>query len=328
MDKKTDNSDNKLLTVLGPINKNEVGITDAHNHVWIDSVEGVNTDAPILDNKEKILSELIDFRANSGSAIVDCQPGGAGRNANKLYELSKLSGVHIIASTGFHLKRYYPPDFWLFGKTVDEASKFFLQELQNCIVESQHFHLIIRSGLIKIAFEETLNRSPMHLVEAAVVASLETGAAIEVHTEKGAAAEKIYKSLFGFGMPAEKIILCHLDKKADFELHKALAEEGILLEYDTFFREKYHPDKNVWSLLETMVVNGLDNKVAIATDMADTKMWKSYGGLPGLTGLQKNILPQMQRMGFDAVTIKKLIGENIVERLARPIVENKLGEVE
>jgi hypothetical protein len=38
-----------------------------------------------------------------------------------------------------------------------------------------------RAGFIKIAFEETLEQSPAHLIEAAVAASLATGAAIQAH---------------------------------------------------------------------------------------------------------------------------------------------------
>ena len=39
-------------------------------------------------------------------------PADAGRNAVKLAELSRLTGVHIVAPTGLHHERYYGPSHW------------------------------------------------------------------------------------------------------------------------------------------------------------------------------------------------------------------------
>ena len=38
-----------LTTVLGPLAAAEVGVTDAHQHVWIEPVPGVEPGAPVLD---------------------------------------------------------------------------------------------------------------------------------------------------------------------------------------------------------------------------------------------------------------------------------------
>jgi phosphotriesterase-related protein len=104
----------KVMTVRGWVGPAELGITDAHNHIWIEPVPGVPPGFPRLDDQAAILEELRDYRQAGGGSIVDCQPSGCGRNGHKLLELSRASGVHVIASTGFHRRQYYPPDFWLF----------------------------------------------------------------------------------------------------------------------------------------------------------------------------------------------------------------------
>jgi predicted metal-dependent phosphotriesterase family hydrolase len=73
-----------IQTVLGEIPYRVLGITDAHNHVWIDPTPGADPTAPSLNQFEKIREELILYRAAGGKTLLDCQPGGCGRDANKL----------------------------------------------------------------------------------------------------------------------------------------------------------------------------------------------------------------------------------------------------
>lgn len=91
----------------------------------------------------------------------------------------------------------------------------------------------------------------------------------------------------------------------------------MTLEYDTFYRNKYQPEQNVWPLLETMVGAGLGTQVAIATDMAEAAMWAQLGGEPGQVAFMTQILPRLKRIGFDEATIWQLMGENIAGRLGQ-----------
>jgi 5-phospho-D-xylono-1,4-lactonase len=310
---------NKIISVTGPIDVNMAGITDAHNHVWIESVLGALYRGPVLNNRDAIIHEIKKFHQAGGQTIVDCQPGGCGRNGWKLLELSKTSKVNIIASTGFHLQRYYPVEFWIFRSSVDKAYIFFLDELTKGLMETQISSEPVKAGIIKIAFEEKLEKSPLLLVQAAVYASLETGAALEVHIETGSNIEKIVNTLFDYGISANKLVLCHIDKIVDFGLHSTLAQEGILLEYDTFFRKKYFPDENVWPLLISMVEAGYSSQICLATDMADSDMWMGRGGSPGLIGFMDKIIPRLVSLGIDNSIINQLTGFNIANCIGRQI---------
>lgn len=308
----------KLRTVSGLLDPERAGITDAHNHLWIAPVQTMGGGAPVLNNQSAISAELIDYRLAGGSTIIDCQPAGCGRDGNILRELSETSEVNVIACTGYHLRRYYPDNYWLFGASVDAASGYFIKELEHGLDETRSSDSPVQAGFIKIACEDSIDKSPLQLMEAAVIASLETGAALEVHTEKGADAERIVERLFAFGLAPERLILCHVDKRVEFGFHADMAQEGILLEYDTFYRPKYQPDDNVWLLLEQMVEAGLDAQVVIATDMAEASMWARMGKGPGLTGLITQIIPRLERFGCDADSVHRLTGGTISARLARP----------
>ena len=308
----------RLLSVNGEIDPARAGITDAHNHVWIERIPGTPHNVPVLENREAIISELIDFREAGGGTIIDCQPGGCGRNGEVLRQLAESSGVNILACTGFHLRKYYPDDYWLFQATTKTASQFFLSELEVGLEETRYTENPVLAGFIKLACKHRLEDSPWRLMEAAVAASIETGCAMQVHTEKGADAERIVQALLDFGASLDRLVLCHMDKRADFRLHADLAQEGIMLVYDTFFRPKYLPEENVWPLIEKMVKAGFSSHIAIATDLAQAGMWSKLGNGPGLTGLITRILPRLERIGIMAEHIDELVGRNIVNRLARP----------
>ncbi len=310
---------NRVQTVTGPVEVDQMGITDAHSHVWIAPPPGLDPHSPVLTDYAAILAELMDYRQAGGGSLIDCQPGiDCGRDGNRLRQLSQASGVQIVASTGFHLPRYYPPDYWLFTASTQAATDHFLRELTETLEDTRQMPEPVRAGFIKIACQESLEKSHRTLIEAAAEASRQTGAALQVHTEKGADAERIANALFDYGLHAKRLILCHMDKRPDFALHESLAVAGIALEYDTFFRLKYQPNKNLWPLLVHMVEAGLEAQVILATDLAEKVYWVHMGGAPGLAGLITQVIPKMHDLGFSDTTIQQLTGHNIAARLAMP----------
>jgi predicted metal-dependent phosphotriesterase family hydrolase len=116
----------KVVTVTGDISPEELDVCDAHTHVWIDAVECAAEDAPVLNNREEILTDLVEFKEAGGDALTDCQPGGCGRNGNRLIDLAQASGVIIIACTGFHRTRYYPNDYWIWKAEAGKITDYFI----------------------------------------------------------------------------------------------------------------------------------------------------------------------------------------------------------
>jgi phosphotriesterase-related protein len=309
-------------SVTGKQPVEDLGITDAHNHLWISNlgIPGV----PVLDQEESILQDLRQFSDAGGKSQMDCQPAFTGRDAIKLRHLSTLTGVNIVACTGFHLSMYYADHDAVWGLSDHQAAEFFLSEIHQGLVESRHLANPVFPGFIKIALLETLDKSPRHLIDAAVHTSRTSEVGIVVHTEKGAAAVEVMRYISDQGISPSKIMICHIDKRPDLELHRDLASSGCYLEYDTFFRPKYHPERNVWYLIQEMVEAGLGNKIVLATDMADSQLWASLGRGPGLAGLTREIKPKLEDLISDPATIQKLLGGNAGDFLSLPAQESKL----
>jgi phosphotriesterase-related protein len=303
-------------TVLGKIPLAACGITDGHNHVWIDKVLGSDPSSPVLNNFEKICEELKHYYALGGRSILDCQPGGCGRNANKLVELSKVSGVNIISCTGFHRSKYYPEDYWLFNAQAEKIAEFMIHELSQSLEECEKESSAVTAGFIKIALEDTWDNTPQKALLGAAMAAQETCAMIEIHTEKGALAERLIPYFDRKGVSAEQLVICHMDKRPDVGLHAELAKSGVLLEYDTFFREKYQPETNLWPLIEKMALKGLEDKLVLATDMAERHTYKALGGVTGLESFPGVIQERLRFIGIPENSIQMMMGGNITKRLA------------
>lgn len=306
----------RVITVLGPRSPDELGITDGHNHVWITPQDLPAVDAPVLDQPDKILAELRAYRLAGGGSQLDCQPIGCGRDGRKLKWLAEESGVNIITNTGFHLQEYYPLEADIWQMNTDQATKMFLDEIKYGLIETRGDNLPVFPGFIKIAVRESLEESPLQLVEAAVQASLHSGYLIEMHTQKGQSVEDFVKFISRLGLPAERLVICHIDKRPDVGLHQELASARYLLEYDTFFRPKYEPEKYLWPLIETMVAKGYDQNLVLATDLADGSMWEKFGGSPGIVSFVNVVKKRLEEMAFNPDTIQAMVGGNISRSLA------------
>lgn len=304
-----------VRTVLGDVPYTSLGITDGHNHVWIDSVPGGDPNSPVLNQYSQICEELKRYHHAGGVSILDCQPAGCGRDGNRLAQLSKDSCVNIIACTGFHRRMYYPRDYWLFSASMMEATDFFIQELSQSLTETKNSRPP-KAGFIKVALEDVWEKIPLIPLEAAATAARRTGAMVSIHTEKGALAEQAIRYFVKNGVAPERLMLCHMDKRADLDLHVELAKAGVLLEYDTFFRPKYQPETCVWPLILRMIDAGWEDQIVLATDMADPTLFRTIGNGPGLESLPGTIRSRLKSMGVPDTAIKKLLGGNIARRLA------------
>ncbi len=305
-----------VRTVLGPVPYETLGITDAHNHVWIDPVPGAAPSGLVLNQFDPILKELIEFREKGGRTILDCQPQGCGRDGNQLVALSKASGVNLIACTGFHRRKYYAPDHWLWKAGSQEICEFLCSELQQGLVETLSADSPVRAGFMKIALEATWAACPHASLEAAASAALNSGTLMEIHTEKGALAEKACIYFTNLGLAPKQLVLCHMDKRPDVGLHTELARLGVLLEYDTFHRPKYDPSVNLWPLIEQLAAGGFSDRLALATDMAEPELYHFIGGGPGLASLPGGIKRSLIEKGFPEAAVEQMLGGNIARRLA------------
>lgn len=299
-----------VQTVLGPRDGETLRVVDAHAHLWIGAgPEG----SPRLEDEDLALRELRELRSAGGHALIDCQPGGCGRDGAVLRRLMEASGVAVVAVTGFHLRRHYLPDTGPWADP-DGALESFARELRDGLAEEP----AARAGVVKCAWTgaEGAERA---LLDAGLEAARREGAPVLVHTERGEAVERLCELVVDAGVAPGRVQLSHVDKRPDHGLHLELARAGFVLGYDTFLRPKYRPDDGVWPLLGALVREGLWRQATLGTDLVDRAAWCASGG-PGLRALPLDVVGRLRRAGVEDAALRALAGGNAV-RLLRGSVQ-------
>src|SRR5689334_4100202 len=181
-----------VRTVLGDIAPHEMGLTYSHEHVVIEeSFPTLANPDFVLNDTDRITTELKEFYQLGGRTLVDTMPANSGRNVLNLATVSRNSNVHIIAPTGIHLEKYYLPDHWRYHLSADELATLFEKDITEGIDEFDYGCPIVKrtshkAGLIKLATsDENITSHQRKIFEAVVHAHLETGAPILTHTNSG-----------------------------------------------------------------------------------------------------------------------------------------------
>ena len=269
-----------VRTVLGDIDPKRLGVCDAHAHVIIDpSFATENEPDFLLDDVDRAVAELQAFKSLGGGAMIDAMPTACGRNARKLAEVSRRSGVHLVASTGVHLAKYYPQDHAILRMNADELANMMIHEIEDGIEGNES-----RAGVIKVAGgRDRLSVFEREVFAAAAIAHVATGCPILTHTEAGTAVDEQIDLLEGGGVDLSRVTLSHTDRNPDFAAHRRWLERGVNLEYDSHFRTKKSPNPTIGLIRE--LIAEYPDQLMVGMDAARRSYWKSYGGAPGLAYL-------------------------------------------
>lgn len=294
---------NRFRTVLGDLDSNEMGITYAHEHVMIDESYVSQFDPTfLLNDLEKISSELAATKKLGLRTVVDTMPCACGRNPNKIQKLSKESGVHIIACTGVHLDKYYPPGHWSFSYSVDEMAQLFVDDVQIGMDSYDYTGPLVKrtnvkAGLIKFATEaSTFTPREERMIEAVVIAHRATGAPILTHTTNGEMALEQVDRLVKYGADLDHCVLSHVDRKPNLAYHQEILQSGISLEYDSLFRWKEANHSK--DLLQNLLLD-YPTQLMVAMDAARNTYWGSYGGGPGMKYLLTDFVSWLKKENLD-----------------------------
>ena len=171
-------------------------------------------------------------------------------------------------------------------------------------------------------------------MRAAALASLETGAAVMVHPGRHPdAPAEIVSVLTEVGMPADKIIMAHMDRTIlDAGAILRFAETGCYLEYDMFGLEtSMYPtvaerteagvvpsrppglsvisDAQRLERLDLLIEHGYADRLLVSMDICTKHRLHHYGG-HGLDHILENIVPWMRRRGTTEDVLLTLLVEN------------------
>lgn len=308
----------EIMSVLGGLSGERLGICQCHEHLMLRKGEGyyINSDL-CMDDVDKSEAEIRSFQRAGGVTLIDAQPVGCCRMEEGLCEIARRTGVQILASTGFHKRAFYPRGHWLFDRTEKELQAVFENEIfQGMYVEcDEKFsgrQIGQRVGIVKIALEDSdCLRRDRQLFTAAICAAVHGEKSLLVHTEPDSPVQEFLSFAQKLGMKPGRIAICHMDRtKADRALHLEVVRSGAFLEYDTIGRFKYHDNEREAEQIQAIADYGFGDRLLLSLDTTAARMKAYRKEAVGLNYILTEFIPFMKKKGMESAVIMKMLTDN------------------
>jgi len=336
-----------IMTVTGPVESDELGITLPHEHLFVDlrnqftefsdpekrliSEQKVNIrnlgrlrlnpyavkDNLFIDDMDVAVEEVLCFKDAGGRTIVDCTSTGINRNAEKLHDLARRTGINVVAGSGYYTQDTHPEEMarWSAEEIADQIVRDFTEGIEGSG---------IKAGVIgEIGTSESILPNEKKNLLAAATAFAKVRAPIHIHTypwsRTGLEAIDV---LLKKGVDPAKIVICHLDVEPDLDYIRAALSRGVFVEFDDFGKEFviepsdrgfaggiFVRDLDRVRLIRELVDHGFERQILITNDICLKTMLRAYGGW-GYAHILKDVVPLMQSEGLTEEVIDLFIRQN------------------
>jgi phosphotriesterase-related protein len=286
-----------VRTVLGDIDPAELGVCDSHDHLFLRTPALPGQE---LDDPAAATAELRAFAALGGRAVVQWTPFGMGRRAGRLGEVSRASGVHVVAATGLHQARHYSEALVerlrgrLAGLFVDELTRGMRNDDDPDVPRGP-----ARAGLIKVAGAfHGVDAHARWALTAAAEAHHATDAPVAVHLEGGTAALDVLDLLVDtLDVPPHRVILGHLGRSPDARVHRQIAQAGAFLAFDGPSRAHHATDWRLLDALDALCQAGHADRLLLGADTLAPAARSTGPGAegPGMAFLLRGLRPRVER---------------------------------
>jgi phosphotriesterase-related protein len=261
-----------VQTVLGPIAGERMGFTAVHEHVLASSTDFLRLWPEYVGGRAPFTSHAVErmkvAKAAGIDTIVDCTTPDLGRDVRLQQEVSRRSGVQIVATTGHWLTP--TPSFE--ARTADELADFFTLEIERGIEDTG-----VKPGVIKAAHQgDGMTPFQEKVFIAAARASKRTGVPVTTHSDARHRGGEQQAAVFEKeGLDPRMVCIGHSDETADFDYLAGLARRGYTLGIDHLFYglPAMGGGTNAiptWQERATMVKKlidaGLNDRIFLATD--------------------------------------------------------------
>lgn len=311
-----------VRTVLGDIDPADLGLTFIHEHLIIDSpLIADRWPHILLASVDEAVEELAWCTAAGVGAIVDAMPAASGRDPIRLAEISRQSGVHVVACTGLHTSKYYEGQRWTAEEPPEVLAGLFTADVVDGIDRYDYMGPVIRrtphrAGILKVAvLEDAPPDRDVRMFEAATATHAETGVPILTHCEGGRGAMAQIDLFVRLGVPLDRIVISHTDKVNDLAYHRDLLATGVNLEYDQASRQGEGSIDHTARIVAAMVGEGYTDQLMLANDAARRSLWAINGGL-GMAWLATRFVEILAELGLDDDAIKTMFVTNPARFLA------------
>jgi phosphotriesterase-related protein len=303
-----------IMTTLGPMGADELGLVLPHEHVFVDLRtwdQPGYAEAQAADVVAVMAPELERARSAGVSAIVEASTLGVGRRADILQAVSKAADFPLVVPTGIYREPWVPR--WGHEASEDELHDWMVRELSDEIAGTG-----VQAGWIKLsAGDDGLTTSETKILRAAARAAKATRSVIGSHTIRGRVVHDQLAILESAGVTPDRFIWIHTQAEPDVDLHLEIARRGSWIEYDAIGSDDLD-DAYFVERIQRALDADLGGRVLLSQDRGAYDPAQPGGGTPRpYTYLSERFLPALRSAGLDDAEITRLTRDNPFEAFAR-----------
>ncbi|MFF2324815.1 MULTISPECIES: phosphotriesterase [unclassified Streptomyces] len=311
---------NTVNTVLGPVPTEELGVVSVHEAL-LSVVPGAEYAFDITIDRAEVFETLAvklrDFRAHGGGTIVDSTGMFHGRDVRLYENLSRATGVHIVASTGqgpeemlggyFLTPQTNPPTPWPAERFADLFTKEVTEGMVVPRVERRG-----AAGLVATtATPEGMTATDESLFRGAARAALSTGVAVSLRY--GSDAVHDLDVVLDEKLPSDRVVVAGLDREdavaAGFPL--AVARRGAYVALDHVGVEDgaHITDAERVTLVADLVRAGFGDRILLSSNTTGVAKGHPANDLP-YSYVVTAFVPLLKAQGLSDEDVRRILVEN------------------
>jgi phosphotriesterase-related protein len=300
-----------IQTVTGPIDSSELGFTLMHEHVRVGWGAMFEQYPQMFDrdqDRARAVEKLTVAKAAGVQSMVDLTPIDLARDVRLMADVSRESGVQIIAATGF----YYSIPFHFLAWPDEAMTELFVRDLTQGISETG-----IRAGVIKCATQEEMHPANERVLRASAKAAQEAGAPICTHTHPasrtGLDQQRVFKEE---GLDLGKCVIGHSDDSDSIDYLDEIIQNGSFCGMDRFGIQSPRTTEQRAEMVALLVERGYANRITLSHDHCCTFHWgppgimEQFAPQSKLTHISEDVVPMLRTMGVSDANITQMTTGN------------------
>lgn len=310
-----------VQTVTGAIDLAKLGFTLSHEHICAASAGLWQAWPELFGGRAQLVrtavEQLRQARDEGIDTLIDVTTIDLGRDIRLLEEVSRKSGLQVIACTGHWLD----PSRSMNARTVEELTEFFVREIERGIEGTD-----IRAGIIKVANGGMIDAFGERLLRAAARASKATGAPITTHSPGGDRVGERQAAIFeSEGLGPSRVCIGHTDNSAaDYQM--GLAKRGYYLGMDQLPRggpaasgtplqqpgalswdRRYAQIKNLVDAgMAGRIMLGNDHSIAMSLQPTSADRLRVAQNPDGILFVSRKAIPALRKIGVSEQAIRTM----------------------
>jgi len=304
-------------TVLGPVDASQLGVTLSHEHIATGSA-GMHTTYPQFFDRETVVrdavSALKEAHAEGVRSYIEPTTFDLGRDIELMQEVSRLSGVHIVAATGSH--QSIPRVFR--EVSADAIAPLFIKEVEEGIEDTG-----VKAGIIKSASDRGgITQLEETVLRAVAMASKHTGAPVYTHTwSPDRVGEQQVRILQEEGVDMNRVYIGHSNDTRDVDYIIGLLKSGVWVGLDRFPGGRY-PGVPLWQertqIVKRLIDEGWGRRIMLGHDHSvpsgqptpEMREQRANYQPEGYSFISRNVLPYLRELGTTEEDVYQIMVEN------------------